>query len=386
MSHEIDESSGSAAVFTARTPPWHGLGRSVAEAVNSREAIGLVYPAEREDAQRTPVDRRPLHRAADAVIGRAWFAPLDREVSRLVMGVDAARTPTAVAVSWDRYVGLGGDVVDTGWMYDQGRAQSRLGWWMESRGVRDDLVVLDKGAHTPVPPWPLELFTDCTPAEATRQHHEGLERLRTGHVDVFMLHRDNPAVPVGEFVDVMNRHVAAGTMRSWGVSNWTLERIDAANAYAAEHGLLGVQAVSNQFSLARWVRPIYEGAVTATDDPFAAWLQRTGTPLLPWSSQARGWFAGESADHVPRDFADRAAGELEVFWGDDDNRARRERARSLATELGVTPVTVALAWVLAQPFPVFPIIGPRELSELESSAAACAVRLTDEQVAWLDRG
>ena len=317
------------------------------------------------------------------VIGRARFAPLDREVSQLVMGVDAARTPTAAAVSWDRYVELGGNVLDTGWLYEQGRAQDRLGWWIESRGIRDDVVILDKGAHTPVPPWPLELFTDCTPAELTRQHLVGLDRLRTDHVDVYMLHRDNPAVPVGEFVDVMNRHVVAGTMRSWGVSNWTLARIEAANAYATANGLLGVQSVSNQFSLARWVQPIYEGAVTATTDEFTAWLRRTGTPLLPWSSQARGWFAGESATHVPRDFADRAAGELALFWGSDDNRGRRDRAGELAADLGVTPVTVALAWVLTQPFAVFPIVGPRELSELESSAAACAVVLTDEQVAWL---
>ncbi len=351
-----------------------------------RDAVGLSYPAEQEAGRSQPVDGRPLHRATDAVIGRRHFAPLDRAVSQLVMGVDAARTPTAVAVSWDRFVELGGNVVDTGWMYDQGRAQTRLGWWIESRGIRDELVILDKGAHTPVPPWPLELFTACTPAEVTRQHLEGLDRLRTDHVDVFMLHRDNPAVPVGEFVDVMNRHVAAGTMRSWGVSNWTLDRIEAADAYAAGHGLLGVQSVSNQFSLARWVQPIYEGAVTATTDEFTAWLRRTGTPLLPWSSQARGWFAGESSTHVPRDFADRAAGELELFWGSDANRGRRDRARDLATELAVTPVTVALAWVLAQPFPVFPIIGPRELSELESSAAACAVTLTAEQLARLDQG
>ena len=383
FAYEVDAVARAVASGDVGTAGWAESLANMRTLDRWRDAVGLRYAVESQAAHSTPVDGRPLQRAAEPVIGRARFAPLDREVSRLVMGVDAARTPSNVAVSWDRFVELGGNVVDTGWMYDQGRAQTRLGWWMESRGVRDDLVVLDKGAHTPVPPWPLELLTECTPAEVTRQHHEGLSRLRTDHVDVFMLHRDNPDVPVGEFVDVLNRHVEAGTMRSWGVSNWTLERIEAANAYAAAHGLLGVQSVSNQFSLARWVRPIYDGAVSAGTDAFTAWLERTGTPLLPWSSQARGWFAGESGTHVPRDFADRAPGELDLFWGSDENRGRRERARALATQLGVTPVTVALAWVLAQPFPVFAIIGPRELSELESSAAACTLRLTAEQVGWL---
>ena len=55
-----------------------------------------------------------------------------------------------------------------------------------------------------------------------------LERLRTTHVDIYYLHRDNPAVAVGRIVECLNQHVAAGRVQALGASNWTYGRLDAA--------------------------------------------------------------------------------------------------------------------------------------------------------------
>ena len=63
---------------------------------------------------------------------------------------------------------------------------------------------------------------------------------------------------------------------------------------------------------------------------------------------------------------------------------RRERARTLAKEKGVEPTTMALAYVLAQPFPVFPIIGPATMRETASSLEALTVQITPDEVAWLN--
>ena len=71
-------------------------------------------------------------------------------------------------------------------------------------------------------------------------------------------------------------------------------------------------------------------------------------------------------------------------WYSDRNFARRERAIELAGKLGRKPIHVALAYVLAQPFPVLPLIGPRNVAELEDSLSALDIRLTPEQVAWLE--
>jgi aryl-alcohol dehydrogenase-like predicted oxidoreductase len=73
-------------------------------------------------------------------------------------------------------------------------------------------------------------------------------------------------------------------------------------------------------------------------------------------------------------------------WYDESNFRRRDRAIELAKELGATPIQVALAWVIAQPFPSVPLIGPRTLGELDDSMGAFAIELTPQQVQWLATG
>src|SRR5690606_16431901 len=121
-----------------------------------------------------------------------------------------------------------------------GRQERLLGHWMKHRGLRDQLVVIGKGGHTPF----------CTPEGLTCQLSESLERLQTDRVDIFFMHRDNPDLPVGELVDVLNEHVRAGRIGIYGGSNWSIERVAAANRYAKRKGLQGFGALSNNFSLA----------------------------------------------------------------------------------------------------------------------------------------
>ena len=63
-----------------------------------------------------------------------------------------------------------------------------------------------------------------------------------------------------------------------------------ANAYAKQHGLRGFSAISNNFSLARMVEAVWDGCIAASDAESRAWLAKTQMPLVPWSSQARGFF------------------------------------------------------------------------------------------------
>jgi aryl-alcohol dehydrogenase-like predicted oxidoreductase len=197
-------------------------------------------------------------------------------------------------------------------------------------------------------------------------------------VDIYFMHRDNLDVPVGEFIDAMNSHARAGTMKVFGVSNWTLPRIQAANEYARKHGLALIAAVSNQLSLAEMIEPPWPGCLSCNDAASLAWLTKTQTALLPWSSQSRGFFT----DRAGSDKKDDA--ELVRCWYSPDNFRRRDRAYELAAKLGVEPVAIALAYVLGQPFATFPLIGPRVLSETRTSFDALKVELTPQQVRWLN--
>jgi aryl-alcohol dehydrogenase-like predicted oxidoreductase len=293
---------------------------------------------------------------------------IDKPISRLVMGADNQSSIPQASVMFDDFFERGGTCFDTAYIYGGGVCERILGQWLKNRGVREQVVILDKGAHTPF----------CTPEHLTSQLYQSLERLQTDYVDLYMMHRDNPDVPVDEFIDVLNEHVRAGRIRAFGGSNWTIARIEAANAYAQSRGLQGFAAISNNFSLARMIEPVWAGCLTASDAESRAWFTKTQTPLFPWSSQARGFFTGRAH---PDDHSDP---ELVRSWYSDDNFQRLERVNELAKQRGVLPINIALAYVLCQPFPTFPLIGPRTLAETRTSLPALDVELSPEEVRWLN--
>ncbi len=333
-----------------------------------RKAIGLTYPAERDDAAIPTVHRRPLTRRTDHVMRYADIPGVGKQVSRLVMGVDNQPTLPHATVMFDDFFERGGTTFDTGYIYGRGLHERQLGQWIANRGVRSDVVVIGKGAHTP----------HCDPESITRQLHESLDRLQTDHVDVYFMHRDNEDIPVAEFVDVLDEHLRAGRMKAYGGSNWSLARVAEANAYAEQNGRQPFVAVSNNFSLARALDVPWAGCRSASDDESREWLEKNQLALMPWSSQARGFFTGRAAPD------NRSDAELVRCWYSDDNFKRLARAQDLANRRGVATTAIALAYVLHQEFPTFPLIGPRALAETSSSFDALRVELSADEVRWLD--
>ncbi|PWH05387.1 oxidoreductase [Brachybacterium endophyticum] len=333
-----------------------------------REQIGLRYPFEREDAAIPTVSGQALRVREDAAMPYGEIPGVGKQISRLVMGCDNQPDLAHASALFDAFVESGGTTFDSAYIYGGGHHEEQLGQWITNRGIREDVVVITKGAHTP----------HCDPESLTRQLLESLERQQTDYADLYMMHRDNLDIPVGEFVDVLNEHLEAGRIRAFGGSNWTPARIDEADAYARAHGKQGFSLVSNHFGLAEALDVPWAGCVHATDPASKAWLEQRQIPLFPWSSQARGFFTGRAAPE------DRSDAELVRCYYSDANFERLERARTLGREFGVPPTAIALAYVLAQPFPTFPLFGPRSITEMRSSMEGLSVQLTAEQVAWLD--
>jgi predicted dehydrogenase/diketogulonate reductase-like aldo/keto reductase len=334
-----------------------------------RESIALVY--EQEKPQNVPtVHRRPLRVRAKHNMQYGKVVGVQKPVSRLVMGTMIAHNPRSmpyVAVMFDDFFERGGNCYDTAHIYGGGTCEKMLGQWVKNRGIREQVVILGKGAHTP---W-------CNPADLTKQLMESLERLQTDYLDLYMMHRDNLDIPVGEFVDVLNEHKNAGRIRAFGASNWSLGRVDDANAYAKKTGKTGFAAVSNNLSLARSVLPQWDGCLSSSDPQSRAWFAKTQTPLFAWSSQAAGFFARGNPD-------DRADKVLVDCWYADDNFQRKARAEELAAQRGVTPTAIAAAYVLNQPFPCFALIGPQTLRETHTSLQALDIKLSPDELAWLN--
>ena len=274
----------------------------------------------------------------------------------------------------DTFVERGGNTFDTAHGYGRGACERALGRWMESRGARDRVVVIDKGCHP---------YGDSGPRVTPEVIHsdlqESLERLGTDYVDLYLLHRDDEQVPVGPLVEALNEEHARGRIHAFGGSNWRHERVAEANSYAAQHGLVGFAASSPNLSLARPNEPMWAGCIS-TDEAARQWHIATQLPLISWSSQAGGFFTGRFTPD------DRSNADMARVYYSDANFARLERARELAARKGVSAIQIALAYVINQPFPVVALIGPQTTAELESSLAADDLALTPEELAYLDEG
>jgi aryl-alcohol dehydrogenase-like predicted oxidoreductase len=303
----------------------------------------------------------------------APFPSLGRDLSRLVLGsmVFSREALELTFALLDRWRELGGNVVDTAHIYGGGESERALGLWLEERGCREQVVVLTKGAHHNAD------RRRVTPEDITCDLRDSLARLRTGYVDLYVLHRDDPDIPVGPIVEILNEHRDAGRIRAFGGSNWSTARLEAANEYAAAHGLQGFTLSSPHLSLAAPQSVVWEGCLDACSREDREWYARTGMPLFAWSSQARGFFSGaytpESEDELMR----------RVYFC-AENWERLRRARELGAERGYSAIQVALAWVLHQPFATFPLIGPHTVAELENCVAALELTLSPREVSWLN--
>jgi aryl-alcohol dehydrogenase-like predicted oxidoreductase len=141
-------------------------------------------------------------------------------------------------------------------------------------------VVLEKGGNYP----------NDDGAGLLREMEASLENTGLDHFDIYMIHRDNEQVPIDEWMDALLEGFNKGYMKAFGVSNFKLPRLKAAVEHLARKGAPKLCALSNNFSLARMLDPVWPGCVSSSQPEYREWLEETQMPLLSWSSQARGFF------------------------------------------------------------------------------------------------
>ena len=198
---------------------------------------------------------------------------------------------------------------------------------------------------------------------------ESLRRLGTDHVDLYQLHRVDPAVPLEETWGAMAETVSAGKARQIGLSEVSVDEIKLAQSVHT------VATVQSEMSL--WTRDVLPEVLP--------YCQEQGIGFLPFSPLGRGFLAGRFAsfDDLPQDDFRR---KLPRFQQDAlrANLAIVAGVRHVADRIGVTPAQVALAWVLAHGPQVVPIPGTKTPKYLEENAAAAGVTLSGADLAELD--
>jgi aryl-alcohol dehydrogenase-like predicted oxidoreductase len=196
-----------------------------------------------------------------------------------------------------------------------------------------------------------------------------LERLGVDHIDLYYQHRADPNVPIEDTVGAMAELVTAGKVRHLGLSEAAADTIRRAQAVHP------ISALQSEWSL--WSRDIEDEVIPAA--------RALGVGIVPYSPLGRGFLAGQirSPETLARGDFRRGTPRFE-----GENFARNldvvERVRTIATEKGVTPGQLALAWVQAQGDDVVPIPGTKRRAYLEENVAALDVQVTADDIAELE--
>lgn len=285
----------------------------------------------------------------------------------------------------DRFTELGGTFIDTASVYanwlpgEKSSSEKTIGAWLQTRRNRDRLVIATKGAHPELSSMHLSRMS---PEEIEADLNASLRNLQTEVIDLYWLHRDDPQRPVTEIIDTLNKQVKSGKIRYFGCSNWSVERIAAAQEYATAQGIQGFVGDQMQWSLAQvpQTRLADQTAVVMSD---ALWRyhQQSGLAAVPYTSQAGGWF-----QKMAQNQQEKIKPGQHKMYDSMENQDRVQRVRELATQLQVTMTEIILGYLLSQPFATFPIVGSRTVEQVDDSLRAAHTLLSVEQIAYLETG
>tara|TARA_B100000795_G_scaffold241470_1_gene204219 strand:+ start:1019 stop:3022 length:2004 start_codon:yes stop_codon:yes gene_type:complete len=332
-----------------------------------RQELEIKCPYESLD--NSPIPASKFYLMQKPQFQNTAIAGIEKNASRLALGCDNQTSSLHAFTMFDHFYGAGGRIFDTAYIYNNGKGDKYLGDWINSRNLEKDIIVIGKGAHTP----------QCEPQFIRPQIIESLERLNIQTLDIFCLHRDNPDIPVSEFMDALDEVKSEGLINLIGASNWQLERFSEARDYAQSNNKEPFTALSNNFSLAEMVDPVWPGCVGVNNE-YINYLIQNEVMLFPWSSQARGFFIKKKEITSNEHFSNPSLEEEIRVWHNEKNLKRRAKCFEIAEQKNLQPIQVALAYVVQKSSLIFPLIGPRTIFETNSSIEAAQINLSDQEM------
>ncbi|HSZ04681.1 MAG TPA: aldo/keto reductase [Solirubrobacteraceae bacterium] len=265
-----------------------------------------------------------------------------------------------------RALDLGCNFLDTSDMYGPHTNERLVGRAIEGR--RGEVFLATKFGIRVEPGeegGPPRRSVDGSPGYVRSACDASLQRLGVDQIDLYYQHRVDPNTPIEDTVGAMAELVAAGKVRYLGLSEASAATIRRA------HAVHPITAVQTEYSL--WTRDV--------EDEILPTLEELGIALVAYSPLGRGFLSGRFSSPEELDEGDfRRYGPR--FTGENllANRKLAERVRELASEKGLTPGQLALAWVLHRGEHIVPIPGTKRVSYLEENLVAADVQLSDEEV------
>ena len=309
------------------------------------------------------------------------FGRTGLEVSRLCLGCMTYGTPERGFHEWTlgetaarplikQAVDAGINFFDTANVYSDGTSEEIVGRALKDFTRRDEVVIATK-VHGRMHPGPNG--AGLSRKAILHEIDNSLRRLGTDYVDLYQIHRFDPAVPMEETLEALHDVVKAGKARYIGASSMYAWQFATMLQLAERHGWTRFVSMQNYVNL------LYREEEREMLPLCAA----EGIAVIPWSPLARGRLTRPWATATTRSETD-GFGRTLYAGTEDADRTVVETVAAVARERGIPPAQVALAWLLSKPVITAPIVGASKPGHLDDAVAALSVKLTAEEIARLE--
>jgi aryl-alcohol dehydrogenase-like predicted oxidoreductase len=280
----------------------------------------------------------------------------------------------------DRFLEVGGNLIDTADVYADGASEEIIGRWLTTKqpAERERVVLATKGRF-PMGDGPNDV--GLSRRHLTSALDASLRRLNVERVDLYQVHAYDPLTPLDETLRFLDDAVHAGKVHYVGLSNFTGWQLQRAVDIAEFGHLTPPITLQPQYNLL--AREIEWEVIPAA--------QANGLGLLPWSPLGGGWLTGKYRREEAPTGATRLGENPDRGVEAYGRRGGTERTwdvvdavRTIANQRGDSMAQVALAWVAARPAVTSVILGARTLDQLNDNLAAIDVHLTAEEMGQLD--
>ncbi|KWA27789.1 aldo/keto reductase [Burkholderia multivorans] len=310
------------------------------------------------------------------------FGSTGLEVSKLVLGCMTFGEPSRGTHPWTlpeaesrpiirRAIEAGINFFDTANMYSDGTSEEIVGRALRDFAKRDEVVIATKvfyrmrpgpnGAGLPRK----AIMTDID---------QSLKRLGTDYVDLYQIHRWDDSTPIEETLEALHDVVKAGKARYIGASSMYAWQFAKALYTSRQHGWTRFVSMQNHLNL------LYR----EEEREMLPLCEAEGIAVIPWSPLARGRLTRNWDESSERQQSDAVGQRLYDATADAD-RAIVDTVAAIAAARNVPRAQVALAWVAQKRGVTAPIVGISKLPQLDDALAALDLKLTDDEIATLER-
>jgi len=313
----------------------------------------------------------------------------DLKVAPIAFGTGGVGSSIDIALSrelLDMYIESGGNLIDTAHSYgdwvpgERSVSEKTIGRWMKERNNRHEIIISTKGCDPIIGGDPRP--TRFLKSELLSDLDDSLKFLQTDYIDFYWIHKDEPDKSFDEVLDTLSEEQKKGKIRFYGCSNWSVERMRAADKYSSEHGInpfVGDQVFWNVGVLAD--TPFHSDTTGYVDAERYAYHQEIGAVIFAYQAQAFGYF-----NRLFYGTLDKMNSGFKSFYVEEEMRLRFTRMQKIMEQTGLTITQIVLGYLTGQAVPTIPIVGCQNKNQLRDSMTALSVSLTAKQIKFIETG